>query len=238
MFYMDWTMVLLIPPMLLAMWAQFKVKGTYAKYSQVPTRSGLTGADVAQRILQDANIAISDDPSRYPGNAACALAAIPGVLTDHYDPRTRTLNLSEDIYYGQNIAALGIAAHEVGHAIQHAQMYAPLALRNIIYPVCGLGSTLAFPLFFIGFFIHVGILMQLAILLFTLAVFFTVLTLPVEINASRRALAALERGGYLTADELHGARKVLTAAAMTYVAAAAMAIMQLIRMLLMSRSRN
>jgi len=236
--FFDPTMVLLIPAMLLAVWAQFKVKSTYAKFSQVATRSGLTGADVAKQILQDANIPISNEPSRFPGGVACGLAAIPGQLTDHYDPRSRMLNLSEDIYYGRSIAALGIAAHEVGHAVQHAQLYGPLALRNIIYPACGLGSTLAFPLFFIGFFIHAGFLMQAAILLFTLAVFFTVLTLPVEINASRRAVAALERGGYLTADELHGAKKVLTAAAMTYVAAAAMAIMQLIRMLLLARSRD
>ncbi|HOT52019.1 MAG TPA: zinc metallopeptidase, partial [Candidatus Hydrogenedentes bacterium] len=175
---------------------------------------------------------------RFPGGVACGLAAIPGELTDHYDPRTRMLNLSEDIYYGRSIAALGIAAHEVGHAIQHAQLYGPLALRNIIYPVCGLGSTLAFPLFFIGLIANFGVLMQVAILLFTLAVFFTVLTLPVEFNASRRALLALENGGYLTADELYGARKVLSAAAMTYIAAAAMAIMQLIRMLLIARSRD
>ncbi|HOV73103.1 MAG TPA: zinc metallopeptidase [Candidatus Hydrogenedentes bacterium] len=234
----DPTMILLIPAMILAVWAQIKVKSTYAKFSQVATRSGLTGADVAKLILQDANIPLSNDPSRFPGGVACGLAAIPGELTDHYDPRTRMLNLSEDIYYGRSIAALGIAAHEVGHAIQHAQLYGPLALRNIIYPVCGLGSTLAFPLFFIGLIANFGVLMQVAILLFTLAVFFTVLTLPVEFNASRRALLALENGGYLTADELYGARKVLSAAAMTYIAAAAMAIMQLIRMLLIARSRD
>ena len=239
MFYFwDPTFLLLIPAMLLAVWAQVKVKSAYAKYSKVNVRSGLTGADVAQLILQDAKIPISNNAQSYPSNVACGLACIPGRMTDHYDPRTRVLNLSEDVYYGRSIAALGIAAHEVGHAIQHARLYSPLALRNIVYPVCNIGSTLAFPLFFIGFLVHFGVLMQLAVVLFTLAVFFTVLTLPVEFNASRRALLALSHGGYLEAEELAGARKVLSAAAMTYVAAAAMAILQLVRMLILSRGRN
>jgi Zn-dependent membrane protease YugP len=224
--------------MLLAMWAQFKVKSTYAKYSQVGVRSGLSGADVAENILNDERIPISNRPEDYPGNVACGIAPIPGDLTDHYDPRSRMLNLSEGVYYGRNIAALGIAAHEVGHAIQHARLYAPLTLRNVVYPVCNIGSSLAFPLFFIGFLFTSGFMMQLGIMLFTAAVFFTVLTLPVEFNASRRALRSLASGGYLTDDELAGARKVLTAAAMTYVASAAMAIMQLVRMLLLARSRD
>jgi Zn-dependent membrane protease YugP len=145
------------------------------------------------------------------------------------------LNLSQDVYYGKSIAALGIAAHEVGHAIQHARLYGPLALRNVIYPVCGIGSSLAFPLFIVGLFARSGVLMQVAIALYTFAVFFTLLTLPVEFNASRRALRALASGGHLTPDELAGARKVLSAAALTYVAAAAMAALQLVRMLILSR---
>ena len=237
MYFMDWTFFLLIPAFIFAMWAQFKVKSTYKKYSEVPVRSGLTGADVAARILADARVPISDNPEAYPGNVACGIHAIGGNLTDHYDPRTRKLNLSEDVYNGRSVAALGIAAHETGHAIQHAQLYGPLALRNIIYPACNIGSTLAFPLFFIGFFIHFGLLLKLGILLYTLAVFFTVLTLPVEFDASSRALKALNNGNYLSSDELAGARKVLTAAAMTYVAAAAMAVLQLVRMLLLSRDR-
>ena len=232
------TFLLIIPPLLLALWAQVKVKSTYAKYSKVGVRSGLTGADVAQLILRDEKIPISSQPGNYPGNVACGIAAIGGKMTDHYDPRTRMLNLSEDVYYGKSIAALGIAAHEVGHAVQHARLYGPLALRNVIYPVCGIGSNLAFPLFFIGLIFNFGVLMQVAIALFTFAVFFTMLTLPVEFNASRRAMRVLASGGYLTTDELAGARKVLTAAAMTYVAAAAMAIMQLVRMLILSRGRN
>ncbi len=238
MFYLDSTIILLIPPMLLALWAQFKVKSTYAKYSQVGVRSGLSGADVAELILRGENIPISNRAESYPGNVACGISAIPGHLTDHYDPRTRMLNLSEDVYYGKSIAALGIAAHEVGHAIQHARLYGPLALRNVIYPVCNIGSSLAFPIFFAGFLFSSGMLMQVAIALFTFAVFFTVLTLPVEFNASRRALRVLASGGYLTGDELAGARKVLTAAAMTYVAAAAMAVMQLVRMLILARDRD
>ena len=234
----DSTYLLIIPALLLAMWAQFKVKSAFAKYSEIGVRSGLSGADVAQRILSDAGIPLSDSPETYRGGPACGLACTPGELTDHYDPRTRMLNLSESVYYGRSIAALGIAAHEVGHAIQHARMYSPLMLRNIVYPVCSLGSTLAFPLFFIGLIAHIKILLPIAILLFTLSVFFTVLTLPVEFNASRRAMAALRQGGYLSEDELIGARKVLTAAALTYVAAALMAILQLVRMLLLSRDRD
>jgi len=234
-FFWDSTYILIIPALLFAMWAQFKVKSTYAKYSQVGVRSGLTGADVAQLILDDEKIPISNQPGNYPGNVACGITAIGGNLTDHYDPRTRMLNLSQDVYYGKSIAALGIAAHEVGHAIQHARLYGPLALRNIIYPVCGIGSSLAFPLFFVGLLVRSGVLMQVAIALYTFAVFFTLLTLPVEFNASRRALRALASGDHLTTDELAGARKVLSAAALTYVAAAAMATLQLLRMLILSR---
>ena len=235
MLFWDPTYILVIPALLFAMWAQIKVKSTYAKYSQVDVRSGLTGADVAQLILDEEKIPISNQPQNYPGNVACGITAIGGNLTDHYDPRTRMLNLSQDVYYGKSIAALGIAAHEVGHAIQHARLYGPLAVRNVIYPVCGIGSSLAFPLFIVGLFARSGVLMQVAIALYTFAVFFTLLTLPVEFNASRRALRALASGGHLTTDELAGARKVLSAAALTYVAAAAMAALQLVRMLILSR---
>ena len=230
-FFFDSTMILLIPPLLLALWAQYRVKSSYAHFSKVGTRSGLTGKDVALHILQDAGV----DP------ASCDLEPIPGHMTDHYDPTSRTLRLSEDVYHGRSVAALGIAAHEVGHAIQHARAYAPLMLRNVVYPVCSLGSSLAFPLFFIGLilpFAFSPILVQAAIWLFAAAVFFTVITLPVEFNASSRALAALSQGGYLTPEEMGGARKVLNAAALTYVASTAMAIMELVRMLLIAQSRD
>lgn len=239
-FFFDRTMVLIIPALLLAVWAQIKVKSTYARFSRIGTRAGLTGAEVAQRILRDADVTLAGDGS-YGRAGASGIECIGGSLTDHYDPRTRTLRLSQDVFYGQSVAALGIAAHEVGHAIQHARMYSPLMLRNVIYPVCSLGTTLAFPLFFLGFFLPVGlgyVVMRGAILLFAMAVFFTVLTLPVEFNASRRALHALADGGYLTEDELTGARKVLSAAALTYVAAATMAVLQLVRMLLIAQSRD
>jgi len=235
MFYFGPSMLLLIPPLLLALWAQAKVRSTYAKYSRMPVRSGLTGADVAKLILREERIPLTSNPEAYAGQPACALTAIPGRMLDHYDPRSRTLRLSQDVYYGTNVAALGIAAHEVGHAIQHARAYAPLAVRNVIYPACNIGSTLAFPLFFFGLILRTPMLIQAGILLFALAVAFTVITLPVEFNASRRALRALASSQYLDADEMKGARAVLTAAAMTYVAAATMAIAQLARMLLLSR---
>lgn len=240
-------MILLVPALLLAMWAQFKVKSTYAHYAQVANRSGLTGARVASLILRDAGIEVTNSPERASG-PACAIEPIGGELTDHYDPRDHTLRLSEGIYDGRSVAALGIAAHEVGHAIQHAKGYAPMALRSIIYPASSIGSTLAFPLFFIGLLVprHLAIggmdlgpmLMNSAILLFAMAVMFTLVTLPVEFNASNRALKALAKGGYLAEDEMAGARKVLSAAAMTYVAAAAMALMQLLRLILLAQRRD
>jgi hypothetical protein len=234
--FLDWTFVLLIPALLLAMWAQAKVKSAYHKYSQVGVRSGVTGAEVAQYILRNSSIPIERGTSM-GGSEAVGLEAIPGNMTDHYDPRSRTLRLSEDVYHGRSIAALGIAAHEVGHAIQHAQGYAPMSLRTIVYPVSSIGSTLAWPLFIGGFIFQLPFLLNIGILLYSAAVLFTLVTLPVEFNASRRAVAALSHGGYLTEDELHGVKKVLSAAAMTYVAATAMAAMQLLRMILMSQRR-
>lgn len=231
------SIVLLLPAIGFAIWAQTKIKSTYARFSKVGNRRGLTGADVAQAILRDENIVITDDPLSAPGAAACSLEAIPGHLTDHYDPRSRTLRLSEDVYHGQSVAALGIAAHEVGHAIQHARLYSPLMMRNVVYPVCNVGTTLAWPLLIIGM-IAFPPLLKLAVIMFTLAVFFTVLTLPVEYNASSRAMRALANGGYLDDEELDGARKVLSAAALTYVAAAAMAIVQLLRVVLLANSRD
>jgi Zn-dependent membrane protease YugP len=235
MFYFDWTFVLLIPALLLAVWAQSKVKLTYAKYSEIAVRSGMTGAEVAQHILQDANVTVDDGRT---GRRTVPVQPIPGELTDHYDPRTRELRLSEGVYYGRSIAALGVAAHEAGHAIQHAHMYGPLALRNLIYPVSSIGSSMAIPLFFIGLLFAIPALLKAGILLFSLAVVFTLITLPVEFNASRRALRVLADGRYLDQDELAGARKVLTAAALTYVAAALMAVLQLLRLLILSRSRD
>ncbi|MBM3312392.1 MAG: zinc metallopeptidase, partial [Candidatus Aminicenantes bacterium] len=165
---------------------------------------------------------------------------IPGQLTDHYDPRKKTLSLSEDVHDSSSIAALGIAAHEAGHALQHNTHYGPLMLRNSVYPVVNIGSTLAFPLFFVGFIAGTGVrvLMDIGILLFTFAVFFSVITLPVEFNASKRAVALLEERGFLNRQEIGGAKAVLSAAALTYVAATAMAVVQLVRLLILRDSRD
>lgn len=227
--------ILIIPALLFSLWAQWKVKSAYSKYAQVGNRAGLTGADVARMILRDADVEAAGHHVE--------IEPIGGQLSDHYDPRSQTLRLSQDVYHGRSIAALGIAAHEVGHAIQHARSYAPLELRSLMYPVSSLGSTLAFPLFFGGFiFPNIQVfgfnLMYLGILFFTGAVAFTVVTLPVEFNASRRAIRALANGGYLTDDEISGARAVLSAAALTYVASAAMAAAQLLRMILLANARD
>ena len=199
--------------MLLSLWAQFRVKSAYARYSKVATRSGLTGADVAQRILQ-AN-----------GINGVRIEGIRGTLTDHYDPRTKTLRLSEGVHGTRSIAAAGIAAHEVGHAIQHAQNYGPLKFRSAWVPVANLGGGLS--MFVIMGALAMGgaatatgqSLAAAGVLMFATTTVFTLITLPVEFDASRRALATLESGGVMPQDEIAGARKVLSAAALTYVAA-------------------
>ena len=229
MFFWDYTIYLIIPPMILALYAQSKVKSTYAKFSKISARSRISGAETARRILQSS------------GASNVSVERAKGRLSDHYDPRKKVLRLSEGVHDSSSLAALGIAAHEAGHAVQDASGYAPLHIRNGIYPIANLGSSLAFPLFFIGFiFSQSGptIPMDLGILLFTGAVVFSLITLPVEFNASRRALALLSDGGYLQSDELVGARKVLSAAALTYVAATAMAAMQLLRMFILRGSRD
>jgi len=229
MFFYDWTFFLIIPPLILALYAQAKVKGAYRKYNQVFSSSRTTGAQAAHQLLQSA------------GAGDITIEKQPGELTDHYDPRKRVLRLSQGVHDSSSIAALGIAAHEAGHAIQHRTHYQPMHLRSLIYPVANLGSTLAFPLFFIGFIFSKrgpSVLMDLGIMLFAGAVVFSVITLPVEFNASKRALALLEERRFLTSDEMVGARKVLGAAALTYVASTAMAAMQLLRMFLMRQSRD
>jgi len=229
MFFYDWTFFLIIPPLILALYAQAKVKGAYRKYGQVFASSRITGAQAAHQLLQTA------------GAGDITIEKQPGELTDHYDPRKRILRLSQGVHDSSSIAALGIAAHETGHAIQHHNHYQPMALRSMIYPVASLGSTLAFPLFFVGFFFNKGgtnILMDIGLLLFTGAVAFSVITLPVEFNASKRALILLEERRFLTPDEMVGARKVLSAAALTYVASTAMAAVQLLRMFLLRSSRD
>lgn len=224
--FWDPTFVILLPALILALYAQIRVQTTYARYSQVPVANGRTGAEVAQEIL------------RRNGLSNVEIERIDGVLSDHYDPRTRTLGLSSDVYDGASVAAAGVAAHETGHALQHARDYAPLTLRSAMVPTVQFGSWLAWPLFFLGFLFHSGTMMQVGILIFSAMVAFTVITLPVEFDASARALRVLREERLVTAEELRGVRSVLVAAALTYVAAAAMAILQLVRMLLLSNLRR
>ncbi|MEA4899529.1 zinc metallopeptidase [Bacillota bacterium Meth-B3] len=224
--YMDWTMLIVLPGLLLAMLAQFKVSGAFRKYAQVRSRSGLTGAEVARRMLDRA------------GLGSTRVELVRGRLTDHYDPREQVLRLSDEVYASSSIAALGVAAHECGHALQHGEGYAPLGLRSAIVPVVGIGSNLSWPLFLLGLVFSWDPLILAGIALFALTVVFTLVTLPVEFNASSRALAALEGGGYLDGEELVGARKVLNAAALTYVASALSAILQLVRLLVLSGNRR
>ncbi len=230
MFFWDYTWLIMIPPLILALFAQAKVRSTYNRYSRIGAASRLTASEMARQILNTR------------GAQDVTIEKIPGRLSDHYDPRKKVLRLSAEVHDSNSLAALGIAAHEAGHAVQHHNNYAPLAVRNVIYPVASLGSTLAFPLFFIGFIFSQkrgpSLLMDLGIMLFAGAVLFSVVTLPVEFNASKQALAVLEERGYLNRDEMVGARRVLSAAALTYVAATAMAVMQLVRLLLLRNSRD
>jgi len=220
---------LLIPAFILALYAQNKVKSTYQKYRQMKSSSGLTGAQVARQLLQMNQI------------YDVQVQETSGTLTDHYDPRKKILRLSSDIYNSSSVSALGIAAHEAGHAAQHATGYMPLQVRHSIFPVANIGSTLAIPMFLIGFFFSysgLAVLMDIGILLFSGAVIFQLVTLPVELNASKRALVQLESGGFLRGQEVGAARKVLSAAALTYIAATAVAVVHLLRLLFLRGMRD
>ncbi len=218
------------PAFLIALWAQMRMRSTFARFSKINSRSGYSGADAARAILQGAGLDVPVEP-------------IPGTLTDHYDPRSRKLRLSEPVYEGRSLASLGVAAHEAGHAVQHASGYAPMALRSAFVPVASLGSQAAMPLFFVGLVLGGArgmpfghLLMTIGILIFAAVVFFQIVTLPVEMNASRRAIALLTSQGIVSDEEAVGARKVLTAAALTYVAAALQGMLTLLYMI--SRSRR
>ncbi len=224
--FFDSTMILLIPAIVLALWAQHRVKSTFAKYSKVPAASGLTGYAVAQRLLSDSGI----------GDVEIEEAG--GTLSDHYDPRTKRLRLSASIAQSKSVAALSVAAHEVGHAIQHHKAYTAFQVRQSIFPVANIGSSLAFPLFFVGFLFTAPKLMDLGIILFAAAVFFQLVTLPVEFNASARALVLLRERGLLHQSEVGQAQKVLNAAALTYVAATAVALLHLVRLVLLRGARD
>lgn len=228
-YYWDPTYILVVIGAVICMIASARVKGTFNKYSQLRSMSGMNGAQVAQRVLQAAGI--YDVQVRH----------VSGSLMDHYDPRTKTVNLSDPVYNATSVAALGVAAHECGHAIQHAKSYAPLSIRSALVPIANFGSMLAWPVILIGLFFNTrssGLIIDIGILLFSAAVLFQLVTLPVEFDASRRALVMLRTQGILADDELKYTRRVLKSAALTYVASAAAAILQLLRIILITNGRR
>ena len=226
--FFDPTMLLLIPAMILAFYAQWKVHSTYKKYQAVPSGARLTGRDVAERLLSLNQI------------SGVEVRPHEGMLSDHYDPRNRTVNLSPHNYSTNSIAAISVSAHEVGHAIQHARAYLPMKLRHAIVPVANIGSSLGLPLFLVGFFFASKLqwLMDVGIALFAGAVVFHLVTLPVEFDASRRAMRQLQSSGTLPSSEITQAREVLNAAALTSVAAMAVAASHLLRLILLRNSRD
>ena len=230
MYYsLDPTYLLVIAGVLICLAASARMRSTFNKYSRVQSRSGLTGMQAAQEILRRAGI------------YDVRVERVAGNLTDHYDPRSKVLRLSDSTYYSTSLAAVGVAAHECGHAMQHAQGYAPLKIRGSLVPLANMGSTLAWPLIIIGL-IFTGrsseMFLNLGILAFSLAVLFQIVTLPVEFNASNRAIRILASSGIMYEDELRGAKKVLGAAALTYVAGAASSILQLLRIILIAGNRR
>lgn len=222
MFFYDPTFLLLIPALILALWAQVKVSTAFSQYSRVRASAGLTGSQLAMRLLEIAGI------------YNVRIEAMPGHLTDHYDPRKKVVRLSSSTYASQSVAALGVVAHEIGHAIQDAQKNPLLVFRTILAPVASLGSSLAWILFIMGIIFAMPGLWQFGIALFSLAVLFSLVTLPIEYDASRRALKLLRENLLMSEEELKGVKKVLSAAALTYVAATATAVLQLLRMLLIA----
>lgn len=224
-YYIDPTYLILIPAILISAWAQFKVSSTFNKYSTVRSINGYTGAQVARILLNDA------------GLQEVEIQQVPGRLSDHYDPRAKVLRLSSDVYGSTSVSSIGVAAHEVGHAIQDKESYSALVFRNAIVPVVNFSSSLSWILFFIGILLSYSTLVTIGIILFSVVVLFQLVTLPVEFNASSRALKLLEARGILYDKEVDGARKVLSAAALTYVAATLMAVLQLVRLIAIS-NRN
>lgn len=228
-YYFDYSYFwFMVPALIISLYAQFKVSSTFSKYSKVRNSRGLTGADAANRVLAQ------------NGVTGVEVEHVSGDLTDHFDPRTNVIRLSDSVYSSTSVAAVGVAAHEAGHAVQHANGYAPMNIRKALVPVTNIGSTLSMPLIFIGLLLPVqyDFVVNLGIALFSLAVLFQVITLPVEFDASRRAIATLEQGGTLCGEELTGAKKVLTAAAMTYLAATFTAVMSLLRLILIVAGRR
>ena len=225
---LDPTMILVLIGVVITLWAQWRVNSAFSKYSRVRSRTGMTGAEVAQRLLQSQGI------------YDVRVQRVGGSLTDHYDPRTKTVNLSDDVFNVSSVAAIGVAAHECGHAIQDNVGYVPLRIRGNLVPVANIGSRLSWPLILIGLLIS-GLgspLVEIGIIMFSLAVLFQLVTLPVELDASARAVRLLDAEGILAGDEVSGTRKVLHAAALTYVAAAATSILQLLRLVILFGGRR
>lgn len=225
-YYDYYYLILVVPALLISLWAQFKVSSTFNRYNNVFSRRGYTAAQIARTIL-DAN-----------GLQNVRIERVAGKLTDHYDPRANVIRLSDSVYDSTSVAAIGVAAHESGHAVQYAVGYSPIKLRNAIIPLTNIGSTLSMPLLLLGLIFSFRPLIIGGILLFSLVALFQLITLPVEFNASNRALQILQTGNYLSDDELVGARKTLSAAAMTYVAALLVSLMQLLRLILLYGRRN
>jgi Zn-dependent membrane protease YugP len=226
MFFFDqYYLMLVVPTLILSLWAQFKVKSTFAKYSKIPVSKRITGKEAAAILLKSHRI---ND---------VVIENVKGSLTDHYDPRSKVVRLSQPVFAANSIAAVGVAAHEAGHAIQDAVSWGPLAMRSSLVPVANIGSSMGPWVAIAGFFFKMPLLINIGILLFSVAVLFYVVTLPVEFNASSRAIAILRQNNVLTEQELQGVKKVLTAAALTYVASALTAIMSLLRLVLLSRRR-
>lgn len=225
----DWTyIVLILPCFILSMICQIKVKSNFSKYGNIPNRRGMTGAQAAQYVL-----------NQY-GVTGVRIEATSGSLTDHFDPRTNVIRLSQDVYNVASVAAVGVACHEAGHAVQHATGYVPNKIRGAIVPAARIGSNLGWILFLIGLFLptQYSFVLWLGIIFFSLSVLFTVVTLPVEFDASRRALKCIRETNLLATDEYEGTKKVLQAAAMTYVAAAATALLQLLRLIIIANNRR
>ena len=226
MLFFDNTMLLLIPAIAITLYAQYKVKSVYTRYMKISAENGLNGKQVAERLLKIKRL------------ENIKIEIIPGRLTDHYDSKNKKLGLSREVYYGSSIAAQGIVSHEIGHAIQDSLKYLPLVLRSNLVPVSNLGSRMAIPLFLIGFIFTLPALMEIGIIAFSLAVLFQIITLPVEFDASKRAVKLLNIGSMLSNQETIYAKQVLDAAALTYVAATAMAILQLLRLIVLRNRRG
>ena len=231
--YWDWTyIVYVLPAVIFAMWASANVNGTFKKYAKIHSRRGITGAEAARRVLDS------------KGLTNVRIERISGNLTDHYDPKTNVIRLSDSVYSDTSEAAIGVACHEAGHAMQYAESYAPIKLRNAIIPVTNIGSKLSIPLVLVGIFLsylsdYLIIFAYVGIICFAFSTVFQLVTLPTEFNASRRALTAIDDCGILDSEERSGAKKVLSAAALTYVAALAVSLMQLLRLItLVNRRRD